>query len=187
METTSFIPKKSFSKPVYRRRSIGLFLGVAVALFFISALVLAGAYFYKNTLEKRASSLSESFKRVQSAFDPSLIVKLNDLSKRIDVVKVLLGQHKSPSKIFRFLEEKTLKNVRFSSFSYKFLKDKEPEVSMRGMAKSYSSLALQSESFQDSKNVKNVSVSEISLKDGGMINFNIHLVLEPDFIKYGVK
>ena len=109
------------------------------------------------------------------------------ISGRIKSSKTLLSRHKAASNIFKFLEESTLQSVRFTDFSYKLSKDQEPEVLMKGTTKSYSSLALQAEEFQKSKKVENITVSSLSLGDGGVVKFNMALVFEPDFIKYKVK
>lgn len=187
METSSFIPKKSFEKPFYRPQGLGLLLGSSVVLLVVSALLFGGVYFYKNMLEKRVNTLAESLKRAQNAFEPSLILKLNDLADRIKSSENLLSRHKAAGNIFKFLEESTLQSVRFTNFSYKLSKDQEPEVLMKGTAKNYSSLALQVEEFQKNEKVKNIAVSGLFLGDGGIVNFNIDLVFEPDFIKYNIK
>ena len=187
MDKTAFIPKKNVSKPFYKSKGPGLFFGVALFLLVISGLFAGGVYAYRKMIEKRVGILSESLKRAQAGFEPALIIELNKVAGKIDSSKILLKNHRALTPIFEFLQKFTLKTVSFSKFDYKFSKDEDPLISMGGTAKSYASLALQEDEFQKSKNVKNVSVSNLSLSNGGSISFNIEITFNPDFIKYRVK
>ncbi len=190
MERTSFIPKKSFIKPIYRSRSFGILLNSSIVLFVVSMLVFGGIYLYKKSLSKHVALLADSLKKEQDAFDLPALAEIGKTAQKIDFAKKLLKNHIAPSPIFSFLEQATLENVRFSNFSYNRQKsknkDKGTEISMDGLAKSYASLALQADEFQKNKNVENISVSNLSLGKGGVVKFHIVVVLSPSFVKYSI-
>ncbi len=183
----SFIPKKTFEKPLYKRSGPGFFLTSSFLLLLLSGLIYGGMILYRNSLKQQVDVLSDSLERAKATFEFPLINELFNVSEKIKVSKVLLEQHKTIAPIFDFLEKSTLKDVRFKSFKYSFLKDKELIISMEGMAKSYSSLALQGKAFEEEKNIKTVSFSGLNLGDKGAINFKVTLALDPSFISYKAK
>ncbi|NOY35882.1 MAG: hypothetical protein GXP44_03150 [bacterium] len=194
MEKTSFIPKKSFIKPIYKSRNFGILMNSSIVLFAVSMLVFGGVYLYKKSLDKSVVSLADSLERARDAFDLPVLAEIGKTAEKIEFAKKLLENHIAPSPIFSFLEQATLENVRFSDFSYTRQeskakgknKKKSVEISMNGLAKSYASLALQADEFQKNKNVENISVSNLSLGKGGVIKFRIVIALNPNLVKYGI-
>lgn len=187
MDRTSFIPKKSFKKPVYKAKGAGFLLGFSLILFIVSGLFLGGIFFYKEVLKKQITVLEVSLKRAHAGFEPELVKELTSVSMKVKAAKVLLKEHKTLTPIFDFLRESTLKNVRFSSFAYKLSKEGEPDISMRGVSKGYAPLALQIGEFQKSKDLKDISVSKLSLTKDGNVAFYLELVFNPEFISYKAK
>jgi len=145
-----------------------------------------GVFYYKQLSERRVAGLSDALKQARAGFEPSLISQLSDVANRIGSAKKLLKTHKTLVPLFEFLERATLKSVRFSNFEYIPL-DEGEEIAMKGSARSYASLALQIEEVQNSIGVKDVTVSGLSLGQGGAIDFNIKVVFEPDFVKYQIR
>ena len=180
----SFIPKKTFERPFYKRSGPGFFLTSSFLLLLLSGLICGVAILYRNSLKKQVDLLSDSLERAKAAFEIPLINKLFNISEKIKTSKILLEQHKTIVPVFDLLEKSTLKDVRFNNFKYSFSKDKKPIISMKGMARSYSSLALQGKAFEEEKNIKNVSFFGLNLGDKGTINFNVTLVLDPSLVFY---
>ncbi len=187
MDRTSFIPKKSFKKPVYKAKGAGFLLSSSLILLIVSGLLLGGVFFYKEVLKKQIIVLGISLKRAHAGFEPGLVQELTNVSMKVKAAKVLLKEHKALTPIFDFLRNSTLKNVSFSSFSYKPSKEGEPNISMRGISKGYAALALQIDEFQKSKDLKEISVSKLSLTNKGNVSFNLELVFNPEFISYKAK
>lgn len=187
MDRTSFIPKKSFKKPVYKTKGAGFLLSSSLILFVVSGLLLGGVFFYKEVLKRQITVLETSLKRAHAGFEPGLVQELTSVSMKVKAAKILLKEHKALTPIFEFLRNSTLKNVSFSSFSYKLSKEGAADVSMRGVAKGYASLALQIDEFQKSKDLKEISVSKLSLTNKGNVSFNLELVFSPEFISYKAK
>ncbi|MBI4692100.1 MAG: hypothetical protein HY773_01510 [Candidatus Terrybacteria bacterium] len=180
----SFIPKKTFTGPVYKSKGPGLFLAFSFLALLISGAFYGGLFFYRNTLQKKITSLSSSLERAKIAFELPLINELFTISEKIDSSKTLLSQHRTLLPIFDLLEKLTLKDVRFKSFRFSFSKESGPLVLMDGQTRNYSTLASQGEIFGKDKNIKKVSFSNLSLGSKGLINFTIHLNLEPSLLSY---
>lgn len=187
MDRTSFIPKKTFKKPVYKTKGVGFLLGFSLLLFVVSGLFSGGVFFYKEVLKRQVAVLEDSLKRAHAGFEPELVKELMNVSEKVKAAKILLKEHKALTPIFDFLKERTLKKVRFFSFDYKLSKEGEPIISMKGVAKGYAPLALQIDEFQKSEELKDISVSKLSLMNDGKVSFILDLVFNPKFISYKVK
>ncbi|MEK9209237.1 MAG: hypothetical protein AAB926_00200 [Patescibacteria group bacterium] len=180
----SLLPKTSLaSKSIYRPRKTSFLAVFSVGAFFISAGILAGGYFYKSFLETRIKELNDTLKRTESEFEPASIKELARTSDLIKNSKIVLTNHKTPSKIFLLLENLTSPSVRFSSFSFGE-KDGEYSAVMNGEAKSYTAIAEQAAVFSQSDLVKKASFSNFSLKNEGNVSFNVSLIINPDLLKF---
>jgi hypothetical protein len=180
MDKTSFIPK-TVSRPVYKQKGLGFAIIFSVAMLVFSLLSFGGVFLYKGSIEQNVSNLSVSLKRAQAAFEPAFISELEGLSSKIKSAKVILKKHKSLLGVFDILEELTLKSVRFSSFDYNA---EQPEIILKGEAKSYRSLASQADVFRKNNNIERIEFSDISLKDGGNIGFQIKIIFNKNFFNY---
>jgi hypothetical protein len=183
-EKLSFIPKKSFEKPLYKRSGPGLFLTFSFLLLLVSGLIYGGAILYSNNLKKQIDLLSKSLERAKAAFEFPLINELFNASQKIHSSKIILEKHITLVPVFDILESSILKDVRFNNFKYSLSKAQEQTVLMDGTAKNYSSLASQGEIFEKNKNIKNVSFSNLGLGDKGTINFTVTLILDPIITAY---
>lgn len=166
-----------------------MFFFFSFLIIVISGLLLGGAYLYKGFLEKNTSELLDSLKRAQDILDPVFIQEMQTIDTKIESSKVLLSQHRMPSVLFEFLEQSTLKSVRFSNFdfSYPSQKDEQVILNLKGVAKGYSSLALQAREFQKNKYVENIIFSGLSLGEKGVVNFSAKVIIDPNFLAYQVK
>lgn len=195
VETKSFIPKSTFAKPgtrtFYKEAGFGIVFKLAAALLFIALAVFGGAFWYKGELQKQIDSLSPSLERAKAAFDPAFINDAEDLVKRIGVAKKLLENHRFPTGILDLLENLTVDELRFTQFSYttKLKKTEEGEdfsvlLGLAGEAKSYKSLAQQSEVFKNSPYVELASFSNFSLTQTGTVSFSLDLDLVQSILLY---
>ncbi|MEK7120932.1 MAG: hypothetical protein AAB840_02470 [Patescibacteria group bacterium] len=170
---TSFIPKRSLSETMTSRKTpkrVDLFFVLALVVFLLSLLLSGGVVVYgqyvKTSIDKKAQSLEEA----KIAFDPVLIAEFSRLSKKMNVARELLSSHVSASAIFRALSDSTLKSVKFDDFVYLFSPDKIT-ITMKGQARSFSSIALQSDLFDKNKIFKNLVFSNLNLDKSGNVNF----------------
>ena len=180
----SLIPKTSLAaKSIYRPRKTSFLAVFSVGAFFISAGILAGGYFYKSFLGTRIKELNDTLKRTESEFEPASMKELTRTSDLIKNSKIILAEHKAPSKVFLLVENLTLPSVGFSSFSFGE-KEGEYSVVMNGEARSYTAIAQQAAVFSKSDFVEKANFSNFVLKNEGNVSFNVSLVINPDLLKF---
>ncbi|MBM2817461.1 MAG: hypothetical protein HW401_51 [Parcubacteria group bacterium] len=182
---TSFIPKKPVVSAARARGSgMSLFMVVSIFLFIVSlalaGLVFGGQRYLKTELEKEKAS----FSKAQEDFDSVTVETLVKLDNRIESGKKILGKHIAILPIFDFLESKTLRNVRFNNVEISFLENGGAKINMKGEAKNFSAVALQSDVFAESKELKNPLISDIDLSLSGAVTFNFTGEVNPSAILY---
>jgi hypothetical protein len=182
-QTTSFIPKTRLTAPTYRPKGISLGLLISILLLLISLGLWGGLYLYKQSLQKGVSDATASLELAKKSFEPGLIADLNRLTFSINAAKIILDQHKASSNIFKFIQDFTLKDVRFSNFSCS-INDKVSSVTMVGEAKSYTAVAFQAKLFENNEFIDHVIFSSLNLKEAGKVGFSVELVFKPSYIIY---
>lgn len=184
---TSFIPKKSVlptTGSALAPSSISIFLLVAIIIFIVTIALSLGVFFYQRYLVSEVVKKNASLVKSKNAFDTSSIEEIIKLSKRIEASKDILGKHTLLSPIFKALEEKTLANVRFSSFSYESKKGSDIFLSLKGEAKGFNAVALQSDVFGEDPLFKNPIFSDLSLDESGNVIFKFRAALDPKSLLY---
>lgn len=175
----TLIPKTTMARVSYRSRGLGLFLAGSGLFFAITLLTSLSLFFYQGLLASQVDEFKNVLSRVESEFEPALIIELRQTAEGIDTIKELLKNHIAPSSVFKFLEENTLPDTRFSRFSY------TPEgVVMSGTTRSYTTFAQQSRVFEEHPLVKDVRFSGFSLGSAGFVNYNVELMLDPSSFLY---
>lgn len=174
-QQTSFIPKKPLIDNVPKPTRHGSFFSLVSIVIFLTVLALgAGLFAYKIFLNRSIDTTKTNLKAEIAKFDPSLMSELTRLDLRIESVRQLLDQHISLSAFLNFLSTATLKNVRFSSFSY-VAGASGPAVVMTGQAKGFEAVALQSAEFAKPENaryIRNPMISSPSLDSEGNVSFS---------------
>ncbi len=171
---TSFIPKRPLisetEAPEHKSRMVGL-LSIITGIVIVATIIsYAGVYLYGKSLVSQKSKLEKSIDDARSGIGTDFLEDMKRLNTRIDGVKVLLQNHIVVSPIFAALEETTLRSVQYKSFTYEMKTDpitKLPlvAVTLEGTAKSYSSIALQSDAFAQSPLIKNPVFSSLVVED----------------------
>lgn len=181
----TFIPKKSIGekKDSPKRRGGGLFFGIALLVFILTAAASGGVYAYKVYLENRVDSMSADLERAKQAFEPSLIRELQRLNTRMDAADRIITRHVALSSLFETLGELTLKTVQFERFTYTF-SEETVQITLQGKAQDYSSVALQSDSFAENPFVKNPIFSNLGLDETGNVTFDVEANIDPILISY---
>jgi len=183
---TSFIPKKPIvSSGNIARKSIDFFAVIAIVVFLGSIVLSVAVYAWKYTLTKQVATSEESLVKARDQFDQEFIGYVNRLNSRIETSKDLLNKHVGASTIFGFLASHTLKTVSYSSFSYSYETDGTVKVVLTGLAKSYSSIALQSEEFgKQNQYIKSPIFSNMNPDQGGDVSFTLTALLDKNLISY---
>ena len=160
---------------------MGFFFFIALLLFFLALSAAIGVFLYEKLLTNTLSGLEESFKRAEAEFEPSLIAELTRVSKTIDAGKILIDNHPSLSRVFEFLEQKTIADVRFSSFAFS---EDTLTLSMRGETRGYSELSQQAAIFEHNPLVEKVTLSNLSLLNLGTVGFAIKIIFIPEILRF---
>ncbi len=184
---TSFIPKKPMiEERVTVARPVGLL--VFISLFILLTVVLGsgGLYFYKGILVGKITKMENDLNLAKNRFEPSKIVQLQTLDKRLRASSEILGHHLAISPIFAALEVITMKTVRYTKFSYELGIEKIPKINvkMSGIAVGYRSVALQSDLFAKNKNLIDPVFSNLSLDNTGNVIFDLDFSVDPIFVDY---
>lgn len=182
---TSFIPKKPAVLSVKsRKHGISLFMTVSIFIFVVSlalaGLVFAGQRYLQSQLEKDKKSFYEK----REAFDSLTVETLVKLDNRIESAKKILNNHIAILPIFDFLESKTLKNIRFKTVDISFLENGSASLDLEGEAKNFSAVALQSDVFAESKELKNPVISDIDLTLVGGVTFKFKSEVDSNLVLY---
>lgn len=181
---TSFIPKKSFDVgPAKPKRGAGIIFTIATLLAIISVVAAGGTFAYERFLESSITRKKEELQKARAAFEPELIRELSHLDTKLKTAKELLSSHLAISGVFDLLEETTLETVRFTDFGYAI----EPtgiRVSLAGVARSFTSVALQSDEFGKSRFIREPVFSGFKLNDRGDVQFNASALIDPAVVSY---
>ncbi len=182
----TFIPKTALTAPgatEKKGRSFGLFLGISLIIFILAVLASAGAYAYRAYLTARVANLSTALNRAKAAFEPDTILALKRFNARTDAADQLLARHIAPSVFFSVLEDLTVKSIRFSKFTYSF-DGSQVQAAISGLARNYSSVALQSDIFGKSPYIQNPVFSNLNLDKAGNVTFDVVVKVDPALILY---
>ncbi|MBU6390192.1 hypothetical protein KGQ31_01440 [Patescibacteria group bacterium] len=182
---TSFIPRKTVTKTAnFRAEPVSLFLLISIIIFILT-LASAGAVFvYKRMLIGSIADMDARLSQAKNSFEPSFISTANRLNQRIEAAKKILLAHTVVTPVFDFLANDTLATVRFNDFSYSLDDNGTATLSLSGEAKSFDSVALQSDVFGGEKFILSPVFSDLNPSQNGNIVFKFVGNLDPAFISY---
>lgn len=188
LNQTSFIPKQSFTPSVSNtpKRVSGLSL-LAWFLFFVSILSVLVTFLWNKTLESKIRSMKSDISQIK--LEEDTINDIKKLDKRIISSEEILRSHLVTSPIFRILEQRTLKTISFTKFSYSVSdptgKNKLINVSMSGRAKSYDAIAQQSDELSKNQYIINPVFSNMVLDElRGVVSFDLSFSVNPSVISF---
>ncbi|MDO8492240.1 MAG: hypothetical protein Q7S34_01185, partial [bacterium] len=189
----------------YENHGVSIVTILVVIIFFGVVALSAGSYLYRGLLIKKLADKKEVLEKAKEGFDLETIKKLKRLDIRIESAKSLLEQHIATSAFFDILESATLKTVRFKDLSLSIKAQNSASIGgatisdnplqtgsagtsidfkMNGIAKSYNSVALQSDLFNKTKGFKEPIFSSLNLNELGEISFIVSALLDPQVLLY---
>jgi hypothetical protein len=190
---TSFIPKKPMiPERVVSSRPVSLLTIVAIFIFFTMILATGGLYFYGQIQKKNIAQMENDLTLATQRFEPTKILELQSLDKRLNAANEVLSNHIAISPIFEALQAITLKTISYTNFSYSFGNDNTSSndtnsnisIKMSGVAEGYTPIALQSDLFATNKNLIDPVFSNLSLDDKGNVTFDLNFSVDRDFVNY---
>ena len=185
---SSFIPKGPLapagnftqkSKP-----KSGSFLGSLIVLIFIVVVLLsAGLFAYNWYLSNNIKKMGNDLESAKLALNSETIDSLSRLDARLNITEGLLEKHIALSPFFEFLEASTLQNVSFNDFNYAHTEN-GIEITMKGLARGYSAVALQADIFNKSDFLQDPLFSDLNLDERGNVTFELEAIINPSLLKY---
>ena len=183
VENTSFIPKKSEIPDVNKKESLDLLLLIAMVVFLVSLFSAVGVFLYKNFLTNTIEQNSINLEREKGNFDIASIEEFVRLDRRLNLSEDLLNNHVDLTSLFKLLEVNTLKNVQFQDFDFDSNED-SLDIAAKGIAKDYSTVALQSDIFGENQYIHNPIFSDLNVNEDGNIVFKLTASIDKDLILY---
>jgi hypothetical protein len=190
---TSFIPKKPIVEDSkISSSSVSLFLVVAIIIFLVSLSLMAWVTFTKTNLINQIKENKAIIEKNKGEFEAGTIESILRLDSRIKVVQSLIDNHVVVSPIFNFLEQRTLKSIRFKNFKF-YNSGKAADgsdivkVEMSGQAKDFKTIALQANEFgkiEYRDSIKEPVFSDLNLTADASVSFSFSAYVIPKFISY---
>ncbi len=184
---SSFIPKKPITSGKVRPQhnfqgGIIFFLSLFLLLGVVA--VSAGLFFYKGFLEQNITRKDKELQTARASFAPAQLNELKRLDLRINTAQDLLNKHNAPTLLFDLLEELTLKTVQFRDLKYLILPDGRSSISMTGEARSFASVALQSDAFNKERSIEEPIFSNLDVNQNGNALFDVSAFVGSDSMSY---
>lgn len=191
---TSFIPKKPVTTGQRSSGGVSLLLLISIIIFLVSLGSVAYVILFKQAYIKSIEEAQQTIETNKSGLvsDSITIESLVELDSRINVANKLLNSHIAVSPIFSFLQQSTLKSVRFKNFSFTSAgKDSSGSsrvsIQMSGQAKDWETVASQADEFGKTewkKIINEPKISNLSLNSDGSISFVFSAYINPDYLAY---
>ncbi len=190
---TSFIPKQSLSVDARPKEHIGLFLLLSIVVLIVALLFLGGTYGYRFYLsdeinrpcaadsgnELESCGLLASLERRRQSLDEGSILGFELLDHQLKRASEILVSHKTFLPVLKFLEDETLRSVKYTS-----LNQTGNMLDLKGVARSYEGVALQSIEFSESPMVEDFIFSDVNADATGDVGFSLKLTHDPTLLSY---
>lgn len=192
---TSFIPKRpvvandSSSYENKARKPLGLMSLIAIVVLLATLLSSAGIFLFEKQLISRKEMKEQRKAEAEKDLGGDFIARMKVFDNRIVSIKTLIQNHIVVTPIFKALQEFTLRSVQYNNFSYLIVTNSSKQdmvrVLMKGSAKSYETIALQSDEFAKSKIIKDAVFSGLTLEEKkGVINFDLTFNVDMKDVSY---
>jgi hypothetical protein len=187
METkvpTSFIPKKPINSESSGHTGAGIFSLLAFIIFLCALVLSGGVFVYRIAVQKNIELLKANLKKSEQTFDTDFINTVVRLNTRIETAKLLLHKHIAITPVFDLLEQNTLSTVTFRDFHLTPGTNDKFTVIMKGVAKDYNSIALQSDVFGKSKYLRDVIFADLNPDTSGNIGFTFKATIDGKLVSF---
>ena len=186
---TSFIPKQPLLKSeggMGRRESVSLALVLALVVFFVTAAVAVGAYFYKLEVDKRVLALAEELQNAEKNLSIDEIAIYKHINERMIMAKGLINEHNAFSAVLNFAEDGVADNVGLTGLSFVDNSQGDTVINLTAEAPGYGEVYFQAESWRKMKPlVRSVRVDMLQLSpETGVVTFGVTVVIDPTQITY---
>ncbi|MFA6269794.1 MAG: hypothetical protein WC657_01125 [Candidatus Paceibacterota bacterium] len=181
---SSFIPKEPVTEEVFKRKKTGIAGVLAVSLLIASIIISIGLYVYKGMVKNEIQNLESELSTAEQNIDKKTIAEMSQFSKKLSLTKSVVLKHQVLSKFLEALASSTVSSVQFTSFDYGNMEQGKLNVSLKGKATGYASVALQEQIFSQNKYFKSLSFSNLNLTDKGLVSFDLAISVDPQISTY---
>jgi cell division protein FtsL len=172
------IPKKIEKVSSWEKYLFQFFL----SLFLILILVSVFLFIFEKRTEIKIGEIKEKIKSLENPQNLETEKTVLTYQKKIEDFKKVLSQHSFPSKLFPFLESKTLSGVVFSKMDVDLVNSK---VSLSGQAENFPTLGQQILVLKEEPLVKELSLKNVSLSEEKKVKFDLEITLDQKIFQYG--
>lgn len=170
------IPKKK-----RKVKLINYALYLSGALLLISLGSYAFLYYSIESKNQKLSGLEHQLQQKWGDQERTLEAKIKSRRDQIDRFSQLLNSHRSSTKLFELLETSSHPKLMFSSFN---LDADLNQVTVSGKTESFKTLGEQLLILKQQNKVRNLTISKVSITEGGKIGFKLVLKLKPELFQY---
>ncbi|OHA94108.1 MAG: hypothetical protein A3E02_01215 [Candidatus Zambryskibacteria bacterium RIFCSPHIGHO2_12_FULL_38_34] len=181
---SSFIPKNPTTERVFQKKKTGMVGVLVVSLFVISIIASIGLFIYSGIVKNDIQSLGSQIIEAEKNADKESINQMSQFSNKLSAVKIIVNRHRVISNFLNAFASSVVNTVQFTSFNYGNLTGSELAVNLKGKATGYSSIALQEDVFSHNKNFKSMTFSNLTLAEGGMVSFDLEILVDPQIATY---
>jgi hypothetical protein len=185
---TSFVPKQPVKSAARFTKSGGntflMFSLFALGLTIVGAI---GVFAYGAYLKGVEQSKAEQLREAELTITSGAVEDFVRARSRFEAAGAMLDNHVAVSNFFNLLEEITLVNVRYSSFTFGTLEDGTAEIGLSGTARSFNALAAQSSAFSNVETIRRAIFSGIQVEESGAVSFNLEAQLDADLLAFTVE
>lgn len=151
-----------------------LYFGIALLLACIICFLI---FSFKISLqEKKLKETEDALTEVGTSQQKESEKQVFDYQRKIDNFATLLTNHKTPSNVFKLLEQITLPNVWFNNFG---ADAKSTEINLNGEAENMTALITQASIIEQNEFVEAITTLVPNLSETGRISFSLRFTLKP--------
>mgnify|MGYP001594462111 FL=1 len=138
--------------------------------------LLAGLFFYNQTLKSKIKDLDSAFNSLNQARDKAKEVRLSEVQSKLSRAQILLDDHVLWSEGFKKVQELVISSVQFQSLTASL---PELKFEFRATAPNLTAIAKQGANFLSDDSVSDVSINQIKVLTTGKTEFVIKLFFDP--------
>jgi len=163
-----------------------IFLLISILVLGVSVVTAGAVFGYQKYLESVIDVKTAALDQARNKIDRQKVEDFIRLQQRFDSGKKLLDNHITSSRFFTLLESVTLQNVMFDDLSLTIADDRTASVSLSGVARTFNTLAAQSNEIASKREFKRSIFSDIRINTNGTVGFTLTADLDASLIKMAV-
>lgn len=178
---TSFVPKQPVSPGVKRTSGTNILLLVSIVILGVAIAASVCVFIYDQYLISTEKAKAAQLIQAQQNVSLSKVQDFVRLRNRLLASKTILNNHIELSKFFTLLGNITSQNVTFTGLQIQVADDHSAKIELKGVAKTFNTLAVESTAFAQQPDIKSAIFSGITINKG-TVNFTVDATLAPELI-----